>query len=361
MMIERKFLFFLIEARMIILLIFFVMDSILFFYLFIELSLIPVFFIVLGWGYQPERLGAGVWIFLYTLLSAIPFFLEFFYYLQSYFLVDFSLIYFLYIKRFNFSRIFEIFLILGFFVKFPIYIFHIWLPRAHVEAPLLGSILLAAVLLKLAGFGMIKFIPFLIRKNLLSFIKIFRISGGRLVSIICILEKDMKKLIAYRSIGHMRFVILRLSIKNFLGLKGGFIFMITHGVRSSILFLGRYIIYLKRHRRSLFLNFGILRYWPIFRLFWFVRNLGGIRAPPRRRFFREILCIIRRIGLNLNFSLFLGLMLFFSVAYSMILFRRRQYGQRRINKYFLLKDIEFLNLYIHTFILFFFSFILSVL
>lgn len=357
---EKIFLIILIELRFLILFLFFSVESILNFYLFIELCLIPVFLIILGWGYQPERLNAGLWIFLYTLLSAIPFFLLFFFFMKKFYLGDFFLIHFILGKSYKFSVVFEWFFILGFLVKFPIYFFHIWLPRAHVEAPLLGSILLAAILLKLAGFGMIKFRELIIIQDLLNFIKFFCSRGGVLVRVICIFEKDIKKLIAYSSVGHIRFVILGLLIKHNLGLKGRFLFILTHGVRSSFLFLGSYLIYVARERRSLLLNFGFLQYWPIFTFFWFIGNLAGIRAPPRRRFFREIICILGRVVLNLNLIGGIGAILFLCVCYSIILYSMSQYGQRRNLRFYKIDLIRNLNLILHFFWVFLIYFILAI-
>ena len=357
---ERKFLRNLIFLRIIILILFFRVDSVINFYFFMEFSLVPVFFIVLGWGYQPERLRAGIWIFLYTVLSAIPFFFLFFYYIKTFHIREFSILRILALKTANYFRIIEFFLILGFLVKFPIYLLHIWLPRAHVEAPLIGSVVLAAVLLKLAGFGIIKFSPLLVSKNLLNFLKLFCLGGGVYVRVICLLEKDIKKLIAYSSVGHIRFVILSLGIKNFLGLKGGFLFMITHGIRSSVLFIGSYYMYINSQSRSLIINFRFLSYWPIFTFFWFLSNLAGIRAPPRGSFFREIFCLIRSFSLNLNFFFFFVLILFLCVGYSIVLFRITQYGQRVRDKFYLLDSVKFINLRVHSFIVFFFVFILSV-
>ena len=357
--IERNFLKDLIDLRLIILIIFFLSDFIINFYLIIELSLIPVFTIIIGWGYQPERLNAGIWIFLYTLLRAIPFFFEFFFYLKSFNISNFFLFPYIFIRNLkSCNLIFEFLFILGFLIKFPIYIIHIWLPRAHVEAPLIGSVLLAAILLKLAGFAIIKFNLFLIHIKFIRFIKLFCLGGGAYVRIICILEKDIKKLIAYRSVGHIRLVILRLFIKTNLGFKGGYLFILTHGVTSSVLFIGRYYIYIISQRRCIFLNFRFLNYWPIFTFFWFLRNLRGISAPPSRRFFSEILCVIRRLNWNLNFIPFIFIILFISVRYSIILYRMTQYGQSDPKKFFLLTTIINLNLILHRYIIFFFIFIL---
>lgn len=167
---------------------------------------------------------------------------------------------FLGIKNYLGNRGLEFFLVLGFLIKFPIFFVHIWLPRAHVEAPLIGSVLLAAVLLKLAGFGVLKFSPLILRGELLNFLKAFSLGGGAFVRVICLFEKDIKKLIAYSSVGHIRFVILGLCLKRRLGLKGGYIFMLTHGISSSLLFIGSYYIYSLSQRRSLIFNSGVLRY-----------------------------------------------------------------------------------------------------
>lgn len=146
----------LLKVILLILFNFFLCNSFILFYTFFELSLIPVFFIIIGWGYQPERLEASIWIIMYTLVAAIPFLAIFLLISEGFRTPNFKSLEQLYISRNGQKRkiILEFIIILGFLVKFPMYSFHIWLPRAHVEAPVIGSVLLAAILLKFAGFGL---------------------------------------------------------------------------------------------------------------------------------------------------------------------------------------------------------------
>lgn len=231
------------------------------------------------------------------------------------------------LRKTLFFRIKGLFLILGFLVKFPIFFFHTWLPRAHVEAPVRGSIILAAILLKLAGFGIFRFSCVIFPLQILIFIKNFRIIGGALIRILCIFEKDIKKLIAYTSVAHIRFVIFVYLSKSKFGIAGGSIIMLSHGICSSGLFSGTNQMTLISKSRSLLFNQGFIVLWPRFSLFWFLRCLANLGAPPTLNFFREIICIINLVQNRIFRSLPVALLTFFAAGYSLILYRNTQYGR----------------------------------
>lgn len=295
------------------------------FYIIFELSLLPLFLIVIGWGYQPERITAGLWIFFYTLIAAVPIILFIIYFKEK------SIREFISTTLLRMHRPSDIWILVlllsGFMVKFPIYGLHLWLPRAHVEAPLIGSVILAALILKLAGYGVFIFIAIIKSPLLIEALKVFSIVGGGIVRFCCIYEKDIKKLIAYTSVAHISFVIYSLLRKKWLGLYGAQLFILSHGICSRGLFIRAFYIYTYTNSRSLVFNFGFLSRAPQFTLFLFILCIANIRGPPSSNFFAEILCLIQSLLRSSLIIIPIFLLTFIRVVYSLVLYRHSQYGQ----------------------------------
>lgn len=229
------------------------------FYLFFELRLIPTLFLILGWGYQPERLQAGYYIFFYTLIASLPLLVSFFYIKDNFFTINFIFI----LENIFFDYYFILFVLLVFLVKIPIFGLHLWLPKAHVEAPVSGSIILAGVILKLGGYGMIRLISMF--SLFFSFFRIFiRISlmGGVIVSLICFRQSDIKSLVAYSSVAHMGFVIGGLFTLNIWGLSGSILIIVAHGLCSSGLFCLVNLNYERLLSRRFYVNKGMINLIP---------------------------------------------------------------------------------------------------
>nr|QCL17196.1 NADH dehydrogenase subunit 4 [Capillaria sp. cat-2018] len=219
----------LIYIYVFILLPFFTMNKIMYFYVFFELSIIPMYLLILGWGSQPERLIASNYLMLYTLCFSLPMLVMFLVLLNK----SFSCWEFFMYKEF--SWLFWSFLMLPFFIKMPVYLFHLWLPKAHVEAPVMGSMFLASILLKTGSYGMLKIneISFkFFNNNLVSIFFILVFSG----SLMCIIQNDLKKFVAYSSVTHMTMIAV-LLFSNYYSLDSGIItLMLAHGMLSNVMF-----------------------------------------------------------------------------------------------------------------------------
>nr|ARH54489.1 NADH dehydrogenase subunit 4 [Melolontha hippocastani] len=293
------------------------------FYLFFEVSLFPTLVLIMGWGYNPERLQAGVYLLFYTLFASLPMMVSIFYCYSNINSLDY----------FYFTDMGNIFLYLCmnvvFFIKMPMYFVHLWLPKAHVEAPVAGSMILAGVMLKLGGYGLMRLMPLFLSigvKINWVFIVISMV-GGFLVSLICLRQMDMKALIAYSSVAHMGLVLGGIMTLSYWGMSGGFLMMIAHGLCSSGLFCLANISYERLLSRSLYLNKGLLNIMPIMALWWFLFTCSNMAAPPSLNLAGEIMLINSLVSWGYLTMVFLMLMSFFSAAYSLYLYSYSQHGK----------------------------------
>lgn len=297
------------------------------FYIRFEMSLIPTLILILGWGYQPERIQAGVYMLFYTLALSLPLLGSLLYiYIKEFRLTIILRNYIINLRWVNslwyFSRV------MAFLVKLPMYIFHLWLPKAHVEAPVAGSMILAGVLLKLGGYGLIR-ILFIFQKISLNFSWLWvrvRLVGGVVVSLLCLRQVDIKSLIAYSSVVHISIVLCGLMIFSWWGLMGAVVVIVGHGLCSSGLFCLANIVYERVGRRSLLVRKGLLNFIPRLGLWWFLFRVGNIAAPPTLNLFGEINLIIRLISWRILTILGLMLLSFFRAAYTLYIYRLRQHG-----------------------------------
>src|SRR5881296_3545279 len=303
------------------------LDAVLF-YVFFEATLIPMYLVIGVWG-GPNRVYAAVKFFLYTLVGSL--------------LMLVALIY-----LYTVSETFEILewykvplemrtqillwiaFFLAFSVKVPMWPVHTWLPDAHVEAPTGGSVILAAITLKIGGYGFVRFIlPILpdASRYLSGFVITLSLIAVVYIGFVALVQADMKKLIAYSSISHMGFVTLGFFLFNQLGMEGGLVQMISHGFVSAALFLCVGVLYDRMHSRNIADYGGVVNTMPRFAALMMLFAMANCGLPATSGFVGEFMVIVGAMKFNFWIAFLAGTTLVFGAAYTLWMYKRVIFGE----------------------------------
>lgn len=369
---DRLFKFYatnLLLLQFILLLIFSILDLLLF-YIFFEAVLIPMFLLIGTFGSRERKIWANYMLVFYTICGSLFMLLGilYIYLITGTFSIE-------YLLNFSFTESEQYFLWLAFFLSFaskiPIFPLHIWLPEAHVEAPTVGSVILAGILLKLGVYGLVRFnLTFFPLASLFFTPLIYSLCtlGVIYASFTAIRQIDLKRIIAYSSIAHMNLIVIGLFSFNFLGFEGALFQSISHGFVSSALFFLIGILYSRYHTRSVYYYSGLVQVMPLYSFFFLFFTMANIALPGTSSFIGELLLLLGCFVSNFFITIFVVSCVVLGGSYSLWLYNKIVYGNIKyvylasfsdlnLKEFFILISLMFFTLFFGIFPYFLFNYL----
>nr|WNH36863.1 NADH dehydrogenase subunit 4 [Bathysphyraenops simplex] len=326
---QRTYLMLLTSLQVFLILAFGATEVIMFYIMF-EATLIPTLIIITRWGNQTERLNAGTYFLFYTLAGSLPLLVALLILQNN--TGTLSLLTLQYSNPLPLlaygDKLWWAGCLLAFLVKMPLYGVHLWLPKAHVEAPIAGSMILAAVLLKLGGYGMMRMLVMLdpLTKELCYPFIILALWGVVMTGSICLRQTDLKSMIAYSSVSHMGLVVGGILIQTPWGFTGAIVLMIAHGLTSSALFCLANTNYERTHSRTLMLARGLQMALPLMTTWWFFASLANLALPPLPNLMAELMIMTSLINWSWWTLILTGAGMLITASYSLYMFLMTQRG-----------------------------------
>lgn len=348
-LIKNKIKFFVIIFTLItFIILYFLSINLFLFYFFFERTIIPIIILIIGWGYQIDRIRARIFMLFYTLFGSLPLLIIiiFIFFKNNSLIINILI---LINSTYKVNILIFIFTTIAFLIKIPIYLLHIWLPKAHVESPISGSIILAGIILKLGSYGLIRFI--FIIKNLIHKFRlnliILSIWGATLCCLICLNINDMKVIIAYSSIIHIGSLIARILTFFYWRYIGRLIIIFAHGLCSPALFYLLNLNYKRNNSRNLNFNKRIINLIPTLSIWWFLILICNISSPPTLNLIREIILINRLIYFSIKILFINITLIFLRSLYNIFIFYSTQYNKLNLLN-FNIKNLNIKELLINS-------------